>query len=90
MPTLPEPLLLVQMDKIGQGDWSHLMGLCCPPQQIRATTGLGSSIVHQPSLVHGTLSPFRTNHKIVLFLSDHIMSQKLCGGSTKSPVFSFT
>lgn len=53
------------------------------------TAGLGSSTAHEPSAVLSTISQSKANHETVLLLSDHVTSQKLCGGSAKSPVFSF-
>lgn len=53
------------------------------------TAGLGSSTAHESSLELSTISQSKPNHETVLLLSDHVTSQKLCGGSTKSPVFSF-
>lgn len=51
--------------------------------------GLGSSTAHESSLVLSTILQSKPNHETVLLLSDRVTSQKLCGGSTKSPVFSF-
>lgn len=53
------------------------------------TAALRRSTAHESSLVLSTIFQSKPNHEIVLFLSDHVTSQKLCEGSTKSPVFSF-
>lgn len=82
--TLPgHILLLVQMDKAAERDGAQ-PGVSVPP-----TAGLGSSTAHKPSVVLSTISQSKPNHETVLLLSDHVTSQKLCGGSAKSPVFSF-
>lgn len=76
-------LLLVRMDQTGKKGSCSSPGLI-PPQQHSDTAQLTES-----SLVLSTVFQSKPNHEIVLFLSDHVTSQKLCGGSTKSPVFSF-
>lgn len=62
-------------------------GTCC---SLSKWTQQGSGAAELPSPVsaqhHLTSKP---HHETVLLLSDHVTSLKLCGGSTKSPVFSF-
>lgn len=61
----------------------------CSSQSHSPLAGLGSSTAHESSLVLSTILQSKPNHETVLLLSDRVTSQKLCGGSTKSPVFSF-
>lgn len=58
-------------------------GASCPSQQGSGAAELPSPVSAQH---HLTSKP---HHETVLLLSDHVTSLKLCGGSTKSPVFSF-
>lgn len=81
--------LLVRMDKWAKRDPAHLRAKGFVPTTAKTgTSGLGSSTAHKSRLAHETR--LKPNHKTILLLSDHIPSQKLCEGSTKSPVFSFT
>lgn len=64
-------------------------GIVLIPGSHPPTAGLGSSTAHESSLALSTISHSKPNHETVLLLSDHVTSQKLCRGSTKSPVFPF-
>lgn len=87
-----QALSLSEWTKEAKKDYACLgvKGFHYPPRQRCGTTGLGSSTAHKSSSVHRTILQLKPNHNTVLFLSDHVMSQKLCGGPTKSPVISFT